>query len=86
MYLCFPGVMIYEMVAGQMPFEGRTKSHTLVQILEDEPVSLSEASKFVVPDELKRIVDKALAKQVEERYQTAMALLDDLRSWVKRLR
>jgi len=79
------GVVIYEMVAGQMPFEGRTKSHTLVQILEDEPVSLSEASKFVVPDELKRIVDKALAKQVDERYQTAKDMLIDLRKLRKQL-
>ena len=79
------GVVIYEMIAGQMPFEGRTKSHTLVQILEDEPVSLSEASTFPVPNELTRIVDKALAKQLDERYQTAKDMLIDLRKLRKQL-
>jgi len=79
------GVVIYEMVTGQMPFKGRTKSHILVEILENEPVSLSEASTFVVPDELTRIVDKALAKQLDERYQTAKDMLIDLRKLRKQL-
>ena len=79
------GVVIYEMVAGQVPFKGRTKSHTLVQILENEPVSLSEASPVPVPDELKRIVEKALAKQLDERYQTAKDMAVDLRKLRKQL-
>jgi len=79
------GVVIYEMVTGQMPFKGRTKNHILVDILENEPVSLSEASTFAVPDELTRIVDKALAKQLDERYQTAKDMLIDLRKLRKQL-
>jgi serine/threonine protein kinase len=79
------GVVIYEMVSGQMPFKGRTKNHILVDILENEPVSLSEASTFAVPDELTRIVDKALAKQLDERYQTAKDMLIDLRKLRKQL-
>ncbi|HYU99919.1 MAG TPA: protein kinase [Pyrinomonadaceae bacterium] len=79
------GVVIYEMVTGQMPFKGRTKSHILVDILENEPVSLSEVSTFAIPDELTRIVDKALAKQLDERYQTAKDMLIDLRKLRKQL-
>jgi serine/threonine protein kinase len=79
------GVVIYEMVTGQMPFKGRTKNHILVDILENEPVSLSEASPFAVPDELKRIVEKALTKQLDERYQTAKDMLIDLRKLRKQL-
>ncbi len=37
------GVMIYEMVAGSMPFSGATTSHTIVQILEKDPVPLSQS-------------------------------------------
>ena len=79
------GVVIYEMVTGQMPFKGRTKNHILVDILENEPVPLSEASPFAVPDELKRIVEKALTKQLDERYQTAKDMLIDLRKLRKQL-
>jgi len=79
------GVVIYEMVTGQMPFNGRTKNHILVDILENDPVSLSEAAPFAVPDELKRIVDKALTKQLDERYQTAKDMLIDLRKLRKQL-
>jgi serine/threonine protein kinase len=77
------GVMIYEMVAGSMPFGGVTTSHTIVQILEKEPAPLSKLAQ--VPDELERIVRKAMAKSPEERYQTAKDMLIDLRALRKRL-
>ena len=74
------GVVLYEMVNGQAPFRGRTASHTIVQILEKEPAPLENA-----PDELHRIVNKALAKNPDERYQTAKDLLVDLRKLAKQL-
>jgi serine/threonine protein kinase len=79
------GVMIYEMLAGEAPFKGRTTSHTIVQILENEPVSLRQVARFNIPDELGRIVDKALVKNVDERYQTAKDMLIDLRKLRKLL-
>ena len=78
------GVLIYEMVAGTMPFKGATASHTIVQILEKDPVPLSHVTK-AVPAELERIVSKALTKNLGERYQTAKDMLIDLRSLKKRL-
>ena len=77
------GVMIYEMVAGTMPFRGVTTSHTIVQILEKDPTPLTKHEN--VPAELERIVLKALAKRPDERYQTAKDMLIDLRSLKKRL-
>jgi serine/threonine protein kinase len=74
------GVMIYEMVAGCMPFSGPTTSHTIVQILEKEPAPLGN-----VPSELQRIVTKAITKDPGERYQTAKDMLIDLRSLKKQL-
>lgn len=77
------GVIVYEMVTGKMPFRGSTTSHTIVQILEKDPVPLT---KFVkAPAELERIVMKAIAKKPGERYQTAKDMLTDLRSLQKRL-
>ena len=75
------GVMLYEMVAGKMPFSGVTTSHTIVQILEKDPSPLSKD----IPAELERIVLKAIAKDPDERYQTAKDMLIDLRSLKKQL-
>ena len=75
------GVMLYEMVSGKMPFSGATSSHTIVQILEKDPLPLSKD----LPGELERIVLKAIAKDPDERYQTAKDMLIDLRSLKKRL-
>ena len=77
------GVMMYEMIAGAVPFTGATSSHTIVQILEKDPVPLSKIGN--TPRELERIVEKAMAKSLDERYQTAKDMLIDLRSLKKRI-
>jgi serine/threonine protein kinase len=79
------GVMIYEMVSGLMPFKGATTSHTIVQILEKDPVPLTQFTSRKAPEELQRIVSKALAKDPDERYQTAKDMLIDVRNLKKRL-
>jgi len=79
------GVVLYEMVAGRPPFVGVTSSHTVVDILEKEPAPLTNVGTRAVPAELQRIVSKALAKDPDERYQTAKDMLIDLRNLKKRL-
>ena len=79
------GVMIYEMATGSMPFSGPTTAHTIVQILEKDPVPLSQVTKEPIPPELERIIAKALTKELDERYQTAKDMLIDLRSLKKQL-
>jgi serine/threonine protein kinase/protein involved in temperature-dependent protein secretion len=69
------GVVCHEMIAGRKPFHGATINHTIVAILDDEPAPLAQA-----PDELRRIVSKALAKEPANRYQAAEALLLDLKA------
>jgi serine/threonine-protein kinase len=69
------GVVLYEMLAGKVPFTGETVNHTIVAILEKEPQFLEN-----VPAELQRIVRKALTKDVEMRYQSARDLLIDLKN------
>ena len=73
------GVVLYEMAAGCAPFTGETSSHVGVSILEKEPAPLGQ---FVpnVPTELQRIVRKALAKERDDRYQSARDLLIDLKN------
>ena len=74
------GVVLYEMVAGRMPFAAATSIDTLVAILEKEPPPLDQFS-TEVPAEFQRIVSKALRKDREERYQTIKDLLIDLKSF-----
>jgi serine/threonine protein kinase/tetratricopeptide (TPR) repeat protein len=69
------GVVLYEMLAGKVPFTGETVNHTIVSILEKEPLLLEN-----VPAELQRIVRKAMTKDVEMRYQSARDLLIDLKN------
>src|SRR5499426_3412882 len=73
------GVMLYEMIAGRLPFEGETKTDVLVSILEKEPAPLTRHAPEV-PTELQRILSKALRKDREERYQVVKDLLLDLKS------
>lgn len=79
------GIVIYEMITGRVPFRGATGNHTIIEILEKEAPPLSQWAKQRVPDELERIVRKAIAKERGERYQTASDLLIDLRNLKKRL-
>ncbi len=79
------GIMIYEMVTGSMPFSGPTTSHTIVQILEKEPPPLTRASREPVPAELERLVSKAMAKDPDDRYQTAKDMMIDLRNLKRQL-
>ncbi len=78
------GIMLYEMIAGRLPFEGATASEMIASILEKEPPLLARYSREV-PSDLERIVMKALAKDREERFQTVKDLLIDLRRVKQRL-
>jgi TolB-like protein/Tfp pilus assembly protein PilF len=69
------GVVLYEMLAGKVPFTGETINHTIVSILEREPLLLEN-----VPPELQRIVRKSMTKDVDMRYQSARDLLIDLKN------
>ncbi|HKE04184.1 MAG TPA: serine/threonine-protein kinase, partial [Blastocatellia bacterium] len=72
------GVVLYEMVAGRAPFDGATAGEKVAAILNHEPPSLE---RFVrePPSELARTVRKALAKDREQRHQSAKQLLVELK-------
>lgn len=72
------GVVLFEMVTGQLPFKGKTFSHTVVSVLEQQLPSLAHQPE--VPAGLQRILMKALTKNPDERYQTINEMLADLRA------
>ncbi len=71
------GVVLYEMIAGRLPFHGEYEQAVLYQIMHEAPEPLT-AVRTGVPQELERIVEKALAKVPAERYQHVADLLVDL--------
>jgi serine/threonine-protein kinase len=64
------GVLLYEFLTGQLPFKGADAASTFVKILTDEPQPLAQ---FVhdIPEAMQTVVHRALAKNVNDRYQTA---------------
>ncbi len=78
------GVMFYEMVTGRVPFAGETVTDIIIAIVQQEPAPITQYAPGA-PVELVRIVSKALAKDREERYQTARDLQIDLKRLSQRL-
>jgi serine/threonine protein kinase len=73
------GVVLYEMVAGCAPFEGATTGAVMAAILNHEPPPLVRYAR-TVPAELERIVEKALQKDREQRYQVSKDFMLDLKN------
>ncbi|HUK88765.1 MAG TPA: protein kinase [Blastocatellia bacterium] len=73
------GVVMYEMAAGRLPFKGKTSVDVMHEVLHSEPIQLDPS----IPEAWRRVIGKALTKDPAGRYQTADALLEDLRSVVK---
>src|SRR5262249_9530548 len=78
------GVVLYEMLTGRQPFEGATTSDRMAAILRSEAVPPSDVN-HQIPAELERIVLQALRKDLADRYQSAEALLIDLRQFKRHL-
>ena len=78
------GVVLYEMICGSHPFTGATPTDVIISIAEREPEPLTKCVPEA-PVQLEEIVQKALAKKREDRYQTADDLQRDLRSLSREL-
>jgi Tol biopolymer transport system component len=72
------GIVLYEMLTGHVPFQGKTTHDLISGITGVQPQPLRDYIPDI-SDELQRIITKALQKNKEARYQTAEELLIDLR-------
>jgi serine/threonine protein kinase/TolB-like protein/Tfp pilus assembly protein PilF len=72
------GIILYEMLTGRLPFEGTTASEIVISIIQKRPRPMARFAPDV-PLEMERIVNKALSKNREERYQTVKDMLIDLK-------
>jgi len=71
------GVVVYELLAGRPPYDGRTPVELWQQILDQEPVPLF-AINPQADEQLVRIAHKLLRKEPDDRYQTAEEVFDRL--------
>jgi serine/threonine-protein kinase len=71
------GVLLYEMATGGRPFQGDTSLSLITAILRDEPRDLTEV-KPETPQALGQIVERCLAKDLNERFQSAAEVRDAL--------
>jgi len=74
------GALLFEMITGKKAFEGKTRASLIGAILKDEPPRVSQVQP-VAPPALDRIVATCLAKEPDDRWQTARDLHRELK-WV----
>jgi serine/threonine protein kinase/Tol biopolymer transport system component len=74
------GAVVYEMTTGKRAFEGKSPASVMAKILEVDPPPISSLQPMT-PSALDRIVKKCLAKEPDDRWQTAKDLADELK-WI----
>ncbi|MFL6466885.1 MAG: protein kinase domain-containing protein, partial [Pyrinomonadaceae bacterium] len=73
------GVVLYELLVGKSPFDGETTADTIASVIYREPEPLNEVMPNL-PDELHRILRRALQKDRDERYQSVKDFALDIKN------
>ena len=76
------GVVMYEMLTGELPYTGDTLGEIAVKHMNADPVLPREKNPDI-PPELERITLKAMAPRLEDRYQSAKELLEDMEAFTQ---
>ncbi|MGO9212032.1 MAG: protein kinase domain-containing protein [Terriglobales bacterium] len=74
------GVLLYEMLTGEKPFDGQNVTTIIYKIVSENPIPPRELDVTIHPG-LSAVVTKALAKAPDERYQTGAELVADLANY-----
>ena len=73
------GVVLYEMLTGKLPFKGEHEQAVIHSILKEKPKQVTN-ERPEVPASIEQVIDKALEKNPDDRYQQIEEFLDDLKS------
>ncbi|MGD9346270.1 MAG: protein kinase [Candidatus Aminicenantes bacterium] len=73
------GVVLYEMLTGELPFRGEHEQTVIYSILKEKPEPITRVNSDI-PVSIEQVVSKSLEKDPDKRYQQAEELLDDLKS------
>ncbi len=74
------GVVLYEMATGKRPFEGKSQASLIASIMKEEPRPISSIQPMAPPT-LERVVTQCLAKEPDDRWQSAGDLKREL-NWI----
>jgi tRNA A-37 threonylcarbamoyl transferase component Bud32 len=72
------GVTLYKMITGKVPFDGRSPIEIMVKAFDGKHLSVRSLREDV-PEEIERIVDRMMARQPQDRYQTVDAVLEEIK-------
>jgi serine/threonine protein kinase len=74
------GVVLYEMLSGELPFKGDREASILYSVVHEEPRPIKEIKRDL-PPELQQITNRALKKKLESRYASAAEMIKDLKKY-----
>jgi serine/threonine protein kinase len=74
------GIILYELVTGVVPFQSTTAVAVLASHVYDEPKAPSQVARHSISPKMEQVIMKAIRKDPNQRYQTAMDFLRDLES------
>ena len=76
------GVMLYEMTVGELPYQAETPMAVVVKHIV-EPLPMPRTRNPLVPEDLQKVILKAIAKDPDDRFQTAAEMVKALETTVK---
>ena len=80
------GIVVYEMITGEIPFKGETVSDVIAAILQSEPKPLREHfGENHIPSEFENCMLRALAKKRDERFQSVKEFSEHIRKCKQRI-
>lgn len=75
------GVVLYEMLTGDVPFHGDNPISVGLKHVQEEPLAPRQANPAIPPD-IEKVIKKALAKDPAQRYQAVAEFRADLQNWL----
>ena len=77
------GIVFYELLRGEVPFNGESPVNIALKHMQEDPPSLLEFNPSI-PQSVENIVIKATAKNLNDRYKSATEMLDDIKTCMER--
>lgn len=77
------GVVLFECVTGEQPFQGNTVVETVRKVVYDDPIPPRQLAPDTVNKDLENIILKCMEKEPEDRYQSMQELADDLTNYLE---